>query len=174
MNFSESNNNDVDAPSNTTFNTTSHNELFQMEKTVQNDDELFELEHPHFTDADVEANIIKERNEDIKQITNDVSILSEIFQTIQHMIQEQGIDINFASKNIENTEIQTAEGVKHLEKAEHHQKQTKNVRDAGIIVSGAAIGSVGWIGGPIIGVPTTAVGVGLSVGIVCILRKIGL
>ena len=136
----------------------------------------FELDHhtTSLSDEELNASILRERNEEIKQITNDVGILSEIFQTIQHMIHDQGLDVDIASKSIESTEVQTGEAVKHLEKAENHQKQAKSVRDAGIIVSGAAIGSVGWIGGPIIGVPTTAVGVALSVGIVCILRKIGI
>jgi hypothetical protein len=147
-----------------------NNSLIQMEVL----DDHFYHDENHAVNEEVDANIIKERNEEIKQTTKDISILSEIFQTLQHMIHDQGIDLNFASKNIENTEIQTADAVKHLESAEQHQKQTQSMRDAGIIVSGAAIGSVGWIGGPIIGVPTTAIGVGLSVGVVCLLRKIGL
>lgn len=149
-------------------NNLGNNNLVQMQII---DEHLYEN---RIVDEEVNTNIIKERNEAIKQISNDVGILSEIFQTIQHMIHEQGFELNLVSTNIENTEQQTAEGVKHLENAENLSKETKSVRDAGIIVSGAALGSVGWIGGPFIGVPTTAVGVGLSVGIVCLLRKIGL
>ena len=149
------------------------NEELEMKELELTDNEK-DFAIQQMDDEEVKANILRERNEEIKQITNDVSILSEIFQTIQHMIHDQGLDLNIVSKSIENTEVQTSEAVNHLEKADNHQKQTKSVRDAGIIVSGAAIGSVGWIGGPIIGVPTTAAGVAISVGIVCVLRKIGL
>jgi hypothetical protein len=87
-----------------------NDKLFQIEMNLDgkdgNEEELFNrehsntlIEHPHLLDEqsklideEVNDNIIRERNEEIKQLTNDVSILAEIFNTIQHMIHDQGID----------------------------------------------------------------------------------
>lgn len=122
----------------------------------------------------VDLAIIKERNTEIKAIAHDVSIISEIFHTIQNMVLDQGLDLNVAYEHVERAEINTTEAKESLEKAEqYHAHSTRNIRDTSIVVTGLAIGGVGWIGGPWIGIPTTAVGVGISTGIVMLLRKIG-
>jgi t-SNARE complex subunit (syntaxin) len=145
------------------------NEEFAVEH--QNEEHLT---NEHLTNEQVDATIVKERNEEIKQITKDVGTLSEVFHTIQHMLLDQGIDLDLAFKNVEDTEAQTGEAVTHLENASKHQNHAKGVRNATIVVGGAALGSVGWLGGPIIGSATMTIGIGISVGIVVLLRKIGL
>ena len=122
----------------------------------------------------VDMQIIQERNEEIKHIEHEVGLLADLYHTVQNLVWDQGIGLNDACEKIQNSEIEITEGVKHLENAEKYQVKSNKVRDASIVMSGALLGSVGWIGGPWIGIPTTGLGVGISSGVVFILRKIGI
>lgn len=144
----------------------------QLQIQITQPSEQTQLEIKEITAVDMA--IMQERNKEIKNVEQDVGILSELFHTIQHMVWEQGVDLNVAYENVERAEINTTEAKDSLENAAKYQtKNTRNIRDTSIVVTGLAIGGVGWIGGPWIGIPTTAVGVGISTGIVMLLRKIG-
>lgn len=149
-----------------------HIEQNNHEQQLQIHKEPIEIEKSEITTVDLA--ILQERNTEIKKIAHDISIISEIFHTIQNMVLDQGLDLNVAYDHVERAEINTTEAKESLEKAEqYHTHSTRNIRDTSIVVTGLAIGGVGWIGGPWIGIPTTAVGVGISTGIVMLLRKIG-
>ena len=141
----------------------------QMEKQME--EQMEEQNKQLLNEVDIQ--IIEERNRDIQLLANDVSIISELFYSVQHLIWEQGIDLNVAYRNTEESVINTTEGTANLEAIQNQSEHTRKLREAGIIMGGTAVGSIGWIGGPWIGIPTTGLGLGISSGIVFIMRKIG-
>jgi len=124
-------------------------------------------------DFDVDLKIANETNKDINEITEDVGVIPHLLHSIQNLIWDQGLDINSIQNNVEESKEFTAKGVTNLESAEIHLDKSKKMRDASIMLGGATIGGIGWLGGPWIGIPTTALGLGISSGVVFAIRKIG-
>ena len=83
----------------------------QMEKQME--EQMEEQNKQLLNEVDIQ--IIEERNRDIQLLANDVSIISELFYSVQHLIWEQGIDLNVAYRNTEESVINTTEGTANLE-----------------------------------------------------------
>ena len=123
--------------------------------------------------CEIDLNIANETNQDIQEIAKEVRLLPNLLQSIQTLIWEQANDIISIYDSVEESKRLTEEGVNNLESTERHIERNNKVRDVSIIAGGTALGGIGWIGGPWIGIPATGLGVGISTGIVFIMRKLG-
>jgi hypothetical protein len=124
-------------------------------------------------DLDIDLKIANETNRDINEITEEVGVLPHLLHSIQNLIWDQGLDINSIQGHVEQSKELTNKGVSNLESAEIHSNKSKKMRDASIMLGGATIGGIGWLGGPWLGIPTTALGLGISSGVVFAIRKMG-
>ena len=125
------------------------------------------------SNTNVELTIAQETHQDVKQIEQDVGLLPELMHSIRHLIWDQGLSLNVAEESIESSVEETLQAAESLEKAEQYVDNTHKIRDATIIATGTGIGSLAWLGGPWFGIPGTAAGLGVSSGIVFIMRKVG-
>jgi len=129
-----------------------------MEKQIQ----LQELEW--FEDEeDINTMIVRTRNEEMKQLEQDMGSLNDIFRELACLVGEQGEDLNIATKQIDVTAINTEEGVEHLKQAEEYSKV---VRSRGWLLKGALAFSGITVGGicltiisPIGGIFTAGAGI---------------
>lgn len=122
--------------------------------------------------SDENLKIIQERHESIKDLSADVLTLSELFKDFSHMVWEQDDTLNLAVENIESAGENVEQAVEHLEKAEtYHSNYTSRIFEVSAIVLGTALGSVGFIGGPWIGVPTTMLGLSVGSGVAYVRKK---
>lgn len=125
-------------------------------------DDLFDL---------VDFEIVKERNQEIQELEQDISNVAEINTSLASMIFEQGEQIDFAAESIETAEINIKEAVRHIEVAHDHTKNSRGlIFDACSFVAGTGLGAIGFISGPFVGVPTLLAGVAVSTCVVIIRR----
>jgi hypothetical protein len=124
-------------------------------------------------DNEIDEKIIEENNSAIKSLSEDLINISEIFQDLSCMLNLQGENIDLVKDKIEKIENDVSVGVESLEKTENYViKFNQIMRNAGIIIGGLSLGSLGFLGGPIIGAVTLVSGVAASSGIVFVTRKI--
>jgi len=122
---------------------------------------------------EVEMEIIRERNEEIQQIEIDTTSLAEIMQSLSVFIHDQGQQLEEAAISIHNAEIHVNEAVQHLKQAESWVIKTRDLLfDTGTIVAGVGLGSLGFFGGPIVGVPCVAGGLAAAISVVAVRRKL--
>jgi hypothetical protein len=124
-----------------------------------------------YENDNVDLTIIKERNDEIHNIENEINDLSEISKSLSFMLHIQGEHLDIACNKIENTSENIIISEYNLEKTFEYATQTsKTIKEAIIIISGISVGSLGFLGGPIIGAATLLSGATLSTGIVYINR----
>ena len=125
-----------------------------------------------FLNNDVDHQIIEERNNEIKKLTQDIEDISEIMSDLSLLILEQGESLEAAFINVENSEIATSEAVVSLAKTENYVNKSKQMlRSAGLIIGGTTVGAFGFIVGPIVGAVTLVSGGVLGTGIAYITNK---
>lgn len=124
---------------------------------------------------DIDQKILEETNQHIQTLAEELTELYEIMTLFPSFLKRQGEQLDDASQNIETSEQNVDQSTDTLNTVNNNitEKRKKiRIRDATILASGTAIGSIGWFGGPWIGVPTTAIGVGISTGIVLLIHRI--
>ena len=67
--------------------------------------------------------IIKERNQEMEKVAQDVQDIQEIYTDLALLVQEQGMHINTIADNIEQCASYTESSVIQLQKAEKRQKK---------------------------------------------------
>lgn len=116
-----------------------------------------------WTDDDVDAAIIQDRNAEIRQIETDVICLNEIFRDLAMLVSDQGEQIDVAAKNTEEAVVATEEGVQNLEKAEAHSIAARRrgwLLKGALAFSGITVGGIGLaIISPIAGILTAGAGI---------------
>lgn len=113
---------------------------------------------------DVETKIIKERNEEIRQLEEDTTHLAEIQRLFSMHIAEQAEGLDQACENTKEIETDVHEATVHLEDAYKATdyggwKYVPTLATLGITVSGLAV----CVFHPFIGIPTVLGGLGGSV-----------
>ena len=120
----------------------------QKSTTIIVENQLFELDLDLDLD-NVEKRIIKERNNEIKNLEKDLIDLHDSMTILSTMLNEQGEELNIAEINVENTVITTNEAVIILENIP--DKQTTLVKNLKIVgaatVGGVLLGGIGSIFG---------------------------
>ncbi len=89
---------------------------------------------------DVDLSIIKERNADVVELCDEIYDLKGVYEDFAVFLELQGEDINYLEKSFSEIELNTGEGVKHLEQAEVEHKKTTNLLVKGVLVSGGILG----------------------------------
>lgn len=121
----------------------------------------------------VEHEIIKVRNNDIKQLEKDFVDLHEITKSLSLLVVDQGESIEQIVQNVDKSVIHTDEGVKHLEKASDIQLNTTKRKitwtaiftSTGVIIGGAVLTAFHpFIGIPIIGTGIAGIGISVKAG----------
>lgn len=121
-------------------------------------------EEPELIALDDPTNaIIKERNEDMKRINDEMDALVDIQRMMGQYIVEQGEALEVTQEAMNNTKQDVIEGVDQLEIS--HKEAVKNSKmkmgmAGGGFIGGMTLGAIGLIFGPI---PTIA---GLALGTV--------
>lgn len=128
-----------------------------------------------FLEQDVDTEIVKDRNKDIKNLEQDLVDLSESMQLLATMVGEQGEAIDTAEEHVEKSVITINESLVIIENIPD-QKETlvKNLKIAGsIVVGGTLCGGIGLLFGIGTAIIGTAVGCGggAIVGVVSNLFK---
>lgn len=115
-------------------------------------------------DAEVELNaeILRQRNQDVYQIAEELEAISEINLRIRQMVNEQGDELQIAEQYIEIAEHETQQATDNIQQSQHISHKLKGWMTKGAIIS-TGITGVGAITGvflsPIIG------GIGVVAGI---------
>ena len=123
--------------------------------------------------VEIEYKIVHERNSLIQTLTDDISVLQELFYDCSNMIFGQGVLLRDAEKNIETALENVEQGTESLKQAEmyHHHARGK-LFDICVVAGGVGLGAIGFVAGPIVGIPTVAAGLGISGGVVLIRNKL--
>ena len=121
---------------------------------------------------DIDIKIIEERNREIKTLSEELTHVSEIFQELAKLLNFQGEQVDTIGEQIEHVSENITEGTVALENTEKFVKLREILRDVGILAGGISLGSIGFLGGPIIGSATLISSFAASSGLVFIARKI--
>jgi hypothetical protein len=121
---------------------------------------------------DIDVKIVEERNYEIKTLSEDLIHISEIFQELATLLNFQGEKVDAIGEQIEHISENISEGTTFLENTERFVKLREILRDVGILAGGLSLGSIGFLGGPIIGSATLISSFAASSGLVFIARKI--
>ena len=105
-------------------------------------------------EGSVDERIIRERNEEVKEIARKVEALREISQMLLEMAGEQGVELLQVEEKIEESTVNVESAVKIQEKVAEKVKKNKLVAwlSGGGAAGGAVIGSVGFVFNPIVGI----------------------
>jgi len=121
---------------------------------------------------DVDTEILRERQDAIHEIEKETLTISEIMESIAALLPGQGENLNLASANVERSVEATGDAVIALENAvSWNQKLRGLVFDATAAVAGSGLGALGFLGGPLIGVPTLVGGI-ITASSIIIIRRI--
>lgn len=124
-------------------------------------------------ESDIDREIIRERNADVKQIADDMSDLGEISLQIKELVFEQAEDLDIAEENVTQTEENVQQSTQNLKQAVSLSSKLKNIFAKGALVSTGVTGAGAMAGiflNPIAGGVAVTLGIG---GIVfCIFQMV--
>lgn len=146
------------------------NEEMQL---MLSDDETAQL--LEFTDDEEEVGltILRERNEEIREIARDTSLIAEIMTMLSTMVSEQGEQLDVAEAHLEQAAEDTEDAANTLARAATWQERARGTMvDITTFAVGTGLGAMGFLGGPWVGLPTLVGGVATASSIVAIRRKI--
>lgn len=146
-----------------TFTKPHHNSGYLMITTETNVDD---------DDNVVSLAIIRERNQELLEIAQETSMLSEIMSALSEMLHGQGERLDLVETQVENAVVHIEEAAEHLAHASDWKTKTRLLLlDVSTIVAGTGAGCLGFIGGPWIGVPLVLGGIVASSSIVVARRR---
>ena len=149
--------------------------LDEYEETYykQDMDELDQYFEDTHNEEDIALKTAEENNTDIRSLADEIVLLKEIFVDCAAMVFGQGEQVDELEQSIEQAVKNTDEGTKSLQKAEQYTSHGRGkIFDACVLVTGAGLGALGFIGGGWIGIPTMAAGLGLSTSVVIARNKL--
>ena len=124
------------------------------------------------SDDEVDYHIAVERNQSIHEINRDIEDLAETWTMVSSLVEEQGENINIIENQIQNTVINTEQGVINLERANEYVKdKIIIIRDISIVVGGGILGAGGFLLGPLVGIGTVIAGSAAGGAVVTGLHK---
>jgi hypothetical protein len=124
-------------------------------------------------DDQVDIKILHERNKEIRTIEEDTMSISEIMQSLSLMIHDQGENLEIASAHVDNAVENSEDAVISLDKSLSWVVNMRGlIVDATTIVAGSGLGALGFIGGPVVGVPTFIGGLVTAASVIVIRRAL--
>lgn len=125
------------------------------------------------TDNEVDYQVVRELNAEIRAVEKDLMDLNEINENLSRIVNLQGEELDLIEQRIAETASNTTAATYNLEKAEFFTEEKKKViRDVLIVTGGAIAGALGFIAGPIVGVLAIVSGISVSSGIVFGVHKV--
>lgn len=108
---------------------------------------------------EVDLEIIRNRNEDIKELESQMTDLAEIFRDLSVIVHEQGEQIDVSAMNVEHASENIVIAERHLEEALVIQTKVQSFYWKGaLLFGGVALGGVGLaFFVPIAGIVTSGV-----------------
>lgn len=124
---------------------------------------LPEAEATAWADADLEEQIMRERNKEIQLIEEDMLHLNDIFRDLAVLVVGQGEQLEVAAEHVEEAATATEEGVQHLEQAELHAARARRrgmLLKGALVFSGITVGGIGLtVLSPVAGLLTAGAGI---------------
>lgn len=151
----------------------------QWPTQYETDGWFLEDQHDQYAEEDdttdsrsVDLSIIAERTRDLKQIERDTTDLSEIMLHISAMLMDQAKPLQLSERHVEQAEVNTSQAVENLEMAADWKSKARGTLiDAGIVITGAGLGTLGFLATPMVGVPTVIAGLTTAISLVVARRK---
>ena len=110
-------------------------------------------------DEEIDHKILKERNESIQNLEQDITDISDIWSSLASMVNIQGEEIDMVDHQVEVSVTNTNDGLIQLKKSKNLLKDRLSmVRDVALVIGGGILGTPGFLLGPIIGVGTVIAG----------------
>lgn len=112
--------------------------------------------------------MIQWRNEEIQELSTDMSFIADTMDTLASMVHDQGMEIEVAVREVEKADVLIHDATHALERASHWQDRLRGFVVNGSVVLGAAgLGCAGFIAGPIVGT------ISLTAGLVAAIAFVG-
>jgi len=104
--------------------------------------------------------ILKERNEELKELYVEIETLSQSWIGVSELINFQGETLETVNCEMEKIVENTEESKISLEKSiAHVRDRLVMIRDIAIVTSGGIIGVTGFLLGPLVGIGTVVAGI---------------
>lgn len=117
--------------------------------------------------------ILKERNEEMKELCLEMESLSESWLAVSNLIHFQGEKLDMIDEEIEKVVENTETAKISLEKSVSHVRDRLiMVRDIAIVTGGGILGVPGFLLGPLVGIGTVVAGIAGGSAAVVGLHKI--
>lgn len=124
-------------------------------------------------DRNVERAIVRERNQEIQVIAQETSMLAEIMANLASMIESQGTHLDSAAAQVEQSARTADETADILARADSWQESARGaIVDISTVAIGTGLGTLGFLAGPWVGLPTMVGGMVTATSIVAVRRKI--
>lgn len=117
--------------------------------------------------------MISWRNQEIREIDEDIEMISTSMATLSTMVAEQGEKINVCETQVSESSVHVQEAVDHVERASDWQERARSVLfDAAVVIGGTGLGCAGFLGGPLVGTVSFVTCVGAGVALVAARKHI--
>jgi archaellum component FlaC len=104
--------------------------------------------------------ILKERNEELKELYVEMENLSQSWSAVSQLIHFQGESLNEIDEEMEKVVENTEAAKINLEKSVNHiRDRLIMVRDIAIVTGGGMLGITGFLLGPLVGMGTVVAGI---------------
>lgn len=135
-------------------------------------EKLWTCEDNHLLD-EVDFAILHERQAELREIEEDTLSISEIMTSLSFLINEQGENLAVATEHVASSVESTDAAVNSLENALGWKNNMRCLLvDATTIITGSGLGALGFIGGPLVGVPTLVGGLLVAASVIAIRRNL--
>lgn len=122
---------------------------------------------------EVDLAILKERQEELRKIEEDTLSISEIMNSLSSLLCEQGENLDLATEHVESSVTATSDAVISLDNALVWQSKMRGLLvDATTVLTGSGLGALGFIGGPVVGVPSLIAGLVTAASVIAIRRRL--
>lgn len=89
--------------------------------------------------GEVDIELVKEREEALHQLEQDILDINVIFKDLAIMVHDQGEDIDIIEENVDSAVPNVEEGVKHLQKAVDYQSSARRKKIFLVIILAAVL-----------------------------------
>lgn len=115
----------------------------------------------------IRADVMRWRNEEMSMLEADIECVAQAMATLSTLVHDQGETLALAETEIETTVVNVQEATGSLERASTWQDRWRSIAvDTTLLIVGAGLGCVGFLGGPVVGALALTAGLTTSVAIV--------
>lgn len=116
------------------------------------------MEEGYLYDDEIDRKIMIERRDSALEINRELSLVYETFTTLAEIVNDQRERLDEIETSVDETLVNVEAGTDSLLQAEEYRWGPSITRNIALVVSGGAVGSIGFVLGPLVGIVTTVVG----------------